>query len=244
MGDDEDFWDEEARSEAAMEAAGEACAEAQALKYIEDNQPELAEQFYEQNREQAIEDFRVERLQQFYSENPNVAEKALNCLNYATALLPTFPRASLVFSASSTEITMKYVLLRPILAGFIHDEDLAAIIVKETTDLRKGSEITNFLARILEQYGHFSLKKFKRHAMQQTYWEEIIDLAKLRNRVVHLGEDVTAADAKLASEVAQYALHTVMPLVVSQFGFHLHAPATICIKTDCGFSPAARPNAP
>ena len=237
MGDDEDFWEEEARSEAAMEAAGEAYVEEQARRYIEDNQVELAAEFLESNREQAIEDFRRDRLRQYYDDNPLVADKALGCLNLAKTLLTSLPRASVVFSVSAAEVTFKNVLLRPILSGFVHDEDLAEIIVEGATD-KQSNKLNDFLANLLDRFAKFPMKKFKRVGVKATYWEELAIASKIRNKVVHDGDDATPQEAAYAFEIAEYALDTILPFVVAKFDFHVHTPATICRKDDCGFKPA------
>lgn len=200
MGDDEDFWEEEARSEAAMEAAGEAYVEEQARRYIEDNQVELAAEFLESNREQAIEDFRRDRLRQYYDDNPLVADKALGCLNLAKTLLTSLPRASVVFSVSAAEVTFKNVLLRPILSGFVHDEDLAEIIVEGATD-KQSNKLNDFLANLLDRFAKFPMKKFKRVGVKATYWEELAIASKIRNKVVHDGDDATPRRQRMPSKL-------------------------------------------
>ncbi len=72
-----------------------------------------------------------------------LAVPALEGLIYARTLMPTHPRAVLVFGATSTELVIKNVLLRPLISGSVHIEDLAllvSIVVKSrTTNRSKNS---------------------------------------------------------------------------------------------------------
>lgn len=65
MNDDE-WWEEEARSEAQQEAAAEEHFEKQAREWVRDNAAEFAREFFEDNYEKAVRVFTSERLQSFY----------------------------------------------------------------------------------------------------------------------------------------------------------------------------------
>lgn len=229
MGDsEEDFWEEEARYEAEMEAAGEAYHEEMGRQWAKDNLPELAKETYEDNYEQAIEEFTAERLQSFYLEHSEVAVPALNSLLYAQSLQPFFPKAALVFAVSATEITLKDVLLTPIISGLVHQEELASFIADLTTNHSGMGRFHKLLTGILSRYGGFSLSTYKRAGSNQTLWEELTVVQKARNQVVHEGADPDDDTATLSISVADTLLHEVFPTVLKNLGLHIHQPITVC----------------
>ncbi len=101
----EEDWEDDARWEAEQEER----FENQAREWLRDNAAELAREFFEDNYEEAVKVFRSERLQSYYVEHPDLAVPALEALNYARTLMPTHPRAALVFGTTSTELVIKNV---------------------------------------------------------------------------------------------------------------------------------------
>ena len=63
---------------------------------------------------------------------------------YAKTLLATHPAASLVFAATSAELTWKSAILRPLVFGIVHVEPLANLIVERAVPKQGG--LTNLYA--------------------------------------------------------------------------------------------------
>ncbi len=228
MGDSEDFWEEEARSEAEMDARGEAYAEEIGRQWAHDNAHELAKEAFEENYQQAIEEFTSERLQSYYLKESELAVPALNSLSYAKELLKPFHKAALLFAVTSTELTVKNVLLKPIISGLVHTEDLAAFIADLTTTHTGIGRFQKLLTGILATYGGVELKTFKRIGSTKTLWEEITVVQDARNAVVHRGEDSELTAAILSTSVAETLLNEIFPRILKNLGLHLHKPITIC----------------
>jgi hypothetical protein len=228
VGDSEDFWEEDARHEAEMEAAGEAHDDEIGRQWAKDNAWELAKDAYEENYEQAIQEFTAERLQSFYVTNPEVAVPAHNSFLYAQSLLSAFPQAALVFAVTATELTVKNVLLIPIISGLVHAEDLATFIADLTTKHSGMDRFHKLLAGIFEQYGGFKLISFKRQGSNKTLWEEMSIIQSARNGVIHKGENANLETATLSVSVADTLLNEIFPRILKTLGFHIHKPITVC----------------
>jgi hypothetical protein len=228
MGDSEDFWDEEARAEAEMDAQGEAYHDAIGRQWAEDNAAELSKDAYEENYERAIEAFTSERLQSYYLRESTLAVPALNSLLHAKELLSPFHKAALLFAVTATELTVKNVLLKPIISGLVHTEDLAAFIADLTTTHSGMDRFHKLLTGILGEYGGVELRTFKRPGSSKTLWEEISVVQGARNAVAHRGEDSDLATAILSISVAETLLDQIFPRILKNLGLHLHKPITIC----------------
>jgi hypothetical protein len=237
MHDDE--WEDEERWEAEQEAAGEEQLERHAREWVRENADELAHEFFETNYEKAVKVFRSERLQSFYVKHPDLAVSALEALNYARTLMPTHPRAALVFATTSTELVIKNVLLRPLISGLVHSEDLASLIVEQSTNQTGLGHYQKLLAGIIFEFSSFELSTLKRPNSSHTLWEEITIVQDARNGVIHRGKSVEAEMATRSIEIADMLLNVILPDVLSELGLHTHLPITICDKTHQKSGPSA-----
>ncbi len=172
------------------------------------------EEFYRE----AVSNFTRERLCSYYINNPDVAAPAMNSLKYAETLLQVHPRAALVFAVTAIELTLKSVLLRPIISGLVHTEALAALITELSTTQTGIERFEKLLKVILQRYGNCDLNNFKRTPKSKTLWQEIAEVQKERNKVVHRGELVEESTAKVAVAVAGTLLTKIYPSVLSELG--------------------------
>ena len=184
--------------------------------------------YQQQIYDDAVAAFTGQRLQSYYVDNPNLAEPALDCLNYAQSLLPNHPRAALVFAVTATELAIKVVLLRPIVSGLVHAEGLAAFISDLTTQHTGMDRFQELLTAILARFGGVNLKTYKRTPSSKMLWQEIGDVQKARNAVIHRGETAKESAAHLAIAVATTLLKKIFPLILGKLDLHLHDPMTVC----------------
>lgn len=227
MGDFDDDFDD-ARYDADQEAAAEVHYEKMAKEWVRENAATLAKDFYADNYDEAINEFTSDRLQSYYLAQPGLAEPALKALEYSQSLMPHFHQGALVFAVTATELTVKNVLLKPIISGLVHNEDLASFIADLTTHHTGMDRFHKLLTQILAQYGGFQLRTFKRTGSVKTLWEEMDLVQKARNGVIHKGEVVAADTAILSILVAQTLLNEIFPKILAKLGLHFHDPITIC----------------
>src|SRR5215813_12485001 len=86
--------------------------------------------FYEELYEEIVGDFAANRLQSYYLEQPKLAEPSAAALDSARALVGEHATAGFVFGAIAAEVTLRTVLLRPIVYGLVHSDSAAALITK------------------------------------------------------------------------------------------------------------------
>jgi hypothetical protein len=213
----------------------EAAQDAAEAEYQEHLLEELGPEWAEANGlvppEDAIRDFTAERLQSYYVAHPNLAGPANDSLVYSQSLLPSFPKAALVFGVTAMELAIKTVLLKPIVFGLVHTEVLASFITDLFTEHTGMDRFKTILTEILARFGGVDLKVFKRADSARTLWQEIGEVQKARNAVVHKGEVVDDGNAALAIAVAATLLKEVFPHILAKLHLHLHHPMTVCAET-------------
>jgi hypothetical protein len=176
----------------------------------------------------AIKQFTGERLQSYYLANPTLGEPALGALDYAQALLPRQPLAALVFATTAMELAIKVVLIKPIVSGLVHTEGLATFITDLTTQHTGMDRFQDLLTEILAMFGGVDLKTYTRPNSKRTLWQEIAEVQKVRNAVIHRGERAKDSMAHLAVAVAATLLRKIFPLILQKMKLHLHPPLTVC----------------
>ncbi len=163
---------------------------------------------------EVISQFRSERLQSFYVANPNIAGPPLRALNEARSLSGSHYSASFLLASIAIEVGLKATLLKPILHGLVGDDSVAVLITGMVPDQHNDS-FKKVLFGILKEVGGLDLMTFKRLGRDKTLWEEIGDVRKGRNRLVHRAEPVTSSDAGQAIELASAVLEDLFPRVIS-----------------------------
>jgi hypothetical protein len=199
----------------------------------DDNGPDWSDEinfeFYKQQiYEDAVKQFTGERLQSYYLAEPKLGEPAWDSLSYAQALLPKQPLAALVFATTAMELAIKVVLIKPIVSGLVLTEGLAGFITDLTTQHTGMDRFQDLLAEILAKFGGVDLKTYTRPNSKRTLWQEIGEVQKARNKVIHRGERVKDSMAHLAVAVAATLLRRIFPIILGNLGLHLHSPITIC----------------
>ena len=189
-----------------------------------------SEELFKEHYADAVSEFTSERLQSYYLADPTLAEPARKSLLYAQSLLASFPQAALVFAVTATELAVKTVLLKPIISGLVHTEELASLVAELTTHHTGMGRFQNLLTEILTQFGGVQLMTFKRTGSTKTLWEEMSEVQNARNAVTHKGETSDSGKAALAISVATTLLNEIFPQVLKNLGLYLDASMTVCKK--------------
>jgi hypothetical protein len=178
--------------------------------------------------EDAVREFTAERLRSYYLAHPDLAVPAHESLVYAQSLSASFPRAALVFGVTATELAVKTVFLKPIVFGLVHTEGVASLVTDLTTQHTGMERFQTLLTEILAQFGGVDLKIFRRADSERTLWQEIGEVQKVRNAVIHRGDPGSEVYADLAIAVATTLLTELLPQVLQKLGLHLHPPIKVC----------------
>ena len=167
----------------------------------------MVEEVLESYREEIIDDFLSERVASYYQRHPDLTAGPESALLEARSLLKSSPTASLVFSRSATEIMLRDVLLKPIAYGMVRDEHVGSLMVEAAIGRHQFAKL---LFGVLEEYG-IDLKRRFRKGVAKDLWEEIQEVAKIRNQILHHGKTASDEEAWRSLEVAIELLEKIYP---------------------------------
>lgn len=185
-------------------------------------------QLYEEHKKEAIEEFTVERLQSYYLKNKLLAKPALQALKEARSLIKLNVTAGFIFGAISMEVGLKAAILKPIVYGLVHIDSIAEIIADLTISHTGMDRYRNLLSQILKDHCAIDLDNYKRKGANKSFWEEIKEVKKVRNLVVHRGELASVEQAELSINIASEILEKIFPKIISKIGLHLHDGFRVC----------------
>ncbi len=203
--------------------------------YHEYMQDQAMEDLYEEFKEQAIEEFTFERLRSYYLANKCLAKPAVDYLAEARNFIATNATAGLLFSTIAIEVGLKSTILKPIVYGLVHSGSIADLIVDFTLSHTGVVRFRDLLFRILKEHGKVDLNDYKRSGTNEKFWQEILELQKLRNRVMHQAENVSPEQADLSVCVGSVILETIFPSVLTEMDLHLHEGYRICDDSRCAY---------
>ena len=188
---------------------------------------------YEEHSKEAVEEFTGERLSSYYSQNKLLAKPAFDFLSEAKKQNELNPTVGLLFAVIAMEVGLKATLLKPIVHGLVHDESAASLITDLTISYTGMDRYRTLLLHILKEHGSVDLNTFKRAESSKTLWEELKEVQKIRNSIMHRADKASQESADLALDVASEILEKIFPEVVTRMGFHLHDGYRICSDWEC-----------
>ncbi|MHC5053961.1 MAG: hypothetical protein ACYTKD_04510 [Planctomycetota bacterium] len=178
----------------------------------------MADLAYEDQRDRNIEEFKRESLQSYYRDNSEVAKGAFDSLTEARQLLDAGHfTASYLFAAIAIEAAFREALVKPVVYGLIHNEELAEEIVEQGFKLAPMARLKSLVHGVVSEYGGVDMKAYKRPDAPSTLSKEIESIRKLRNTTAHRGDPVDEEKASHAVAVAQHVLEVLLPTVLEVF---------------------------
>ena len=194
---------------------------------------EAMEALYVEHKQQAIEEFTAEKLQSYYIAHPHVAEAPSRSLAQSRELLSKDPTAAFIFAAIAIEVGLKVALLKPVVYGLVHSESVAGIITDMVIVHTGYDRFRQLLLHILSNYGGIDLTQFKRSKSSKLLWEEMKEVQKQRNQIIHSAKTAIAEESEKAVAVASAILEELFPSVVKNLGFHVYENGYVCSDWRC-----------
>ncbi len=193
--------------------------------------PQWVEEHAEKLSEEAIKQFRLGRLQSAYTKHPNMANKAIGMWEEMQKLLGKDNRlAALVFGASVIEITIRDLLLHPILSGVVHNEALADVILKLVPRHVGSDAFRKVLFPVLDKVAKIDLTKYKRPGSAKSLWDEYQSIRDDRNRLIHDATRPSNETLATFDAVASEFLQVIFPKVLTSV--HLNATGYLMIHEE------------
>ena len=205
------------------------------MSYDEAAREQYLDDLYEEHRKEAIEEFTFERLSSYYSENKQLAKPAFEALSDARELSAFNPTASLVFASIAMEVSLKAILLKPIVYGLVHTDSVASLITNLALAHTGMDRYKKLLLHLLRDHSGVDLDTFTRSGSNKTLWWEISEIQTARNAIMHRAEKGSPEMAQLALAVASEIIDHIFPDIVGRMGFHLHDGYRICSDQRCRF---------
>jgi len=147
--------------------------------------------------------FSESRLRSYYIANPRLMCPAITMLREAKGLLADKHYAAcVVFHAIAIELLLKATILRPVVAGLVHIESLAEIVMSHAIAKEGYGQYLKLLNQVFKTLVGADLRQIRRAGSKQTLWEEASKVRESRNTVVHKGESRTKEDAELSRDVS------------------------------------------
>lgn len=195
--------------------------------YFEAMAEEEQERDLEEFRESLLEEFQEHLLSAYYLAHREIPQKALGLLNEARMTRAVSSAATLALASSSIELSVREVVLRPLVHGVIHQDAVADAVVGLVLGHSAFERFKDLLFGILAQVAGIDLRTYTRPGRSELLWSEIRDLRDKRNLILHHGESASPEHAARAVEVAEHVWREVLGRTLGKFGFTVDPNGTI-----------------
>jgi hypothetical protein len=169
--------------------------------------------------DEAIREFTDERLRSYYLEHPDMAKTAIGMIEEATALRQQqHPTAALLFAASAVEITIKHLLVKPIINGLVHNESVADVVMALTPTQTGSDAFKNLIFAVLKRVADVDLATHHRVGSNRLLWDEWKQLQRDRNNLIHDGVPPSSETLAFFEPVSVEFLNVLFPKVLATLG--------------------------
>jgi len=161
--------------------------------------------------ERGIRDQAADRAKKYLAENGDAVWARVDLsIRDAKRLVPIHAGASIVLSMTAAALIVRFLLLRPMLAGLVIDPGLADHLAAEATRGLTGRD-RDLLPRLCTAWG-IDLGTVRIGA-RRGLWSTCNDLRKTRDDFVHRAEPVEADEASLGCDCASALITNVFSQV-------------------------------
>ncbi len=190
----------------------------------------ISEELFPEHKEIAIEQFVEERMQSYYLKHPNIIKAPMDCSNHANELMHVSPQSALVMYTTAIELYLKSVLLKPVLYGMVHNENVAALIMEASTGQSGFNRYNKLLSALCLHAANIDLSSIK--GMQdKPILKEAEEIQSIRNKVIHQGYKATGAEMGKAKNVAYLMLTEVVEPILNNLELIINSNASgFCVS--------------
>lgn len=186
--------------------------------YEAEAQKELEEYYYDYWYSDIIEDFKDETLSSFFEANQNILTISYTAQTEAEKLIDISPSATILFAFTAIETAIKHILLKPMIYGMTHNENVAELIVEKCL---KQPNVKNYIGlafTLVKKATKLELKDAKT-TDEKLITEEIEALAKKRNKIIHAGILYNKSDAEDALIILDELYNKIIIKMLEHIGF-------------------------
>jgi len=196
----------------------------------------MYDEYLSQLYEEHVEEFTSDRLTAYYVENMDLAKPVFGILSQAKSIAATNQTAGYILSAIAIEVSLKSLLLKPMVYGLVHSESTASFIADLTINHAGLDRYRKLLYQILSEHGGIELDSIKRDGSDKKMIDEImITIIPKRNRIMHRAETAAEEETTLAISVAAEILEKIFPTLINKLSLHIHEDYQICNDGMCKY---------
>ena len=182
----------------------------------------LSEELYPEHKAQAISEFTRDRLRSFYLMNPDLMVPALAMYMESKVLWSMKrPTPTVVFYMTTLELLLKATLLKPIVYGLVHNEGLAGLIVEHALGQTGLHRYKGLLAKIYQDLTGLDISKVSRTGSSMPLLDESLELQKIRNKIIHQGDQALIEEANRSKEIVSEAFDSIVHPILLSLGLKL-----------------------
>jgi len=176
------------------------------------------EELYNFFKQQFEEEYIYNKVFEFYKSNKDLLKDPLLNFKEAKFLLSSnFFTASFLHAYISIETGIKMVILKPILFSLSVDERATELLFKDTFKQKSLKYVSKFYYDVLFELSGINFREIYREGCLKSFWEEILELQELRNKIIHQGLFIENDLCERSISVASYLFDTIIPKIYKKF---------------------------
>jgi hypothetical protein len=197
--------------------------------YEKEAQEKLEEHYYDYWYSDIIEDYKDEALSSFFEVNENILLTSYTAQIEAKKLIVISPSATILFTFTAIETAIKHILLKPMIYGMTHNENVAELIVEKFLKQSNVNSYIDLAFNLVKKATELELKDAKT-TNGKSIKKEIVALSKKRNDIIHSGKLYNKSDAEDALMILEELYNKIIIKMLEHIGF------TISNKKICRIS--------
>lgn len=180
------------------------------------------DELYKEFKQQYEDEYVFEQIHDYYKANSDIAKEPLEFLEKSKLLIsyghytPGF-----LLSTISMEVGIKVIILKPVLFSLAFDKTAGELLYDSTFKQKSVPHIPKLYYRILRDYTGFDFNEYILTDSKIKLWDELSDLQKLRNEIIHQAKTVGEKEAEESVKIANGIYREVIPTILDKFQFHL-----------------------
>lgn len=180
------------------------------------------DELYKEFKKQFKDEFIFDQVHSYYKENPDVAREPLQRFQESKLLFSQrFYTSTFLFAVISIEVGIKLIVLKPILYSLAFSTAAGELLYDTTFKLKSIPQIPDLYFHILRDTTGIDLKDIQRTTGNKKLWDEISNLQKLRNEVLHQARTIIQQESEQSINIAESLYNEIIPKVLDEFSFHL-----------------------
>jgi hypothetical protein len=173
---------------------------------------------HENWQEEIIDDFVRDITLSFFANNEDILSISYTSQDEAKKILNTSPSSAILFTYTAIETAIKHAILKPMIYGMTHNENVANLIVNKFLQLSNVDAYTSITFKLVDELIQLDLSNAKTH-QNKLIIKEIENLAKKRNNIIHSGRLYEKDDALEALKILDDLYHNVIIKMLNHINF-------------------------